>query len=357
MLSSVLLVSLLVSSSTSVSSEAGQPMDWSHGKPPLESIGELAFGEAGILFLADPQAASVFAIKTELKGSQSALSLLIESPDAQIAALLGTTAMNIAINDIAVHPKSGDLYLSVTRGSGAGSQPALVMVDGSGRFKHLTLENIDFMQKRLSAAVDDQRAQSITDLVYFDGRLYVAGLSNEEFASNLRSLAFPFDQGQDKTPIEIYHANHGAYETRAPIRTFLPYDIDGEAHLVAAYTCTPLVTFSVTDLKPGQKVRGKTVAELGGGNRPLDMLGYEKNGERFILMSNSRHGVIKIPTEDIGKVPALSQPVAGKQGLGYDSIQELDGVLQMTSAGPDAVAVLIREPDSKSLMLGTIELP
>ena len=68
--------------------------------------------------------------------------------------------------------------------------------------------------------------------------MYVAGLSNEEFASNFRRLAFPFNDHMDATSLEIFHVAHGRYETHAPVRTFMPFEIDGEPQILAAYTCT-----------------------------------------------------------------------------------------------------------------------
>jgi len=62
------------------------------------------------------------------------------------------------------------------------------------------------------------------------------------------------------------------YETQAPIRTFVPYEIDGREYVLAAYTCTPLVTIPFSDLQPGAKVHGTTIADLGSGNQPLDMV-------------------------------------------------------------------------------------
>ena len=38
------------------------------------------------------------------------------------------------------------------------------------------------------------RADTITDIAYDDGKLYVAGLSNEEFSSALRIVPFPFGE-------------------------------------------------------------------------------------------------------------------------------------------------------------------
>ena len=81
-------------------------------------------------------------------------------------------------------------------------------------------------------------------LATVEGKLVVAGLSNEEFASTLRVIAYPFKDKADPTAVEIYHGAHGRYETNAPVRTFVPYKIGGADYLMAAYTCTPLVKVS-----------------------------------------------------------------------------------------------------------------
>ncbi len=78
-------------------------------------------------------------------------------------------------------------------------------------------------------------------------------------------------------------------EDYAAIRTFVPFTIDGQPSLLAGFTCTPLVRFPLEGLK-GEKVRGTTVAELGNRNTPLDMVVYEKGGEKFLLMTNSPAG-------------------------------------------------------------------
>src|SRR5207247_52817 len=122
------------------------------------------------------------------------------------------------------------------------------------------------------ATAGNDRSQSITDLAYLQGQVIVAGLSNEEFASKLRTLDFPFKEAGRGTSVEIFHGNHGKLETRSPIRTFLAMEIAGKPNVLAAYTCTPLVTFPVSDLKSSEKITGKTIGELGQGNVPLDII-------------------------------------------------------------------------------------
>ena len=129
----------------------------------------------------------------------------------------------------------------------------------------------------------DQRLQAITDMAYIDDQIYVAGLSNEEFASNLRTIAYPFKDSDSGSSIEIFHGAHGKFETRSPIRTFAALQDDDEVNLLAAYTCTPLVRIPIGDLKPETKVRGTTIAELGNRNNPLDMVVYRERGPTITL--------------------------------------------------------------------------
>ena len=116
------------------------------------------------------------------------------------------------------------------------------------------------------------RTSTVTDMAYVDGSLLVAGLSNEEFSSKLRRIPFPFTDDATGTSLEIFHVSHGKWETAAPIRTFVPYD--GGRGILASYTCTPVVHFPLADLIPGVKIVGRTVADLGAMNQPLDMISF-----------------------------------------------------------------------------------
>ena len=54
---------------------------------------------------------------------------------------------------------------------------------------------------------------------------------------------------------------------------------------------------------------GTTIAELGAGNQPIDMVLYKKDGHEFLLMANTKHGVLKIATDAV-------RHAAGPQGSG-----------------------------------------
>jgi hypothetical protein len=133
------------------------------------------------------------------------------------------------------------------------------------------------------------------------------------------------------------------------------YEIDGEPSLLAAYTCTPLVKLPLADLKPGAKVKGTTVAELGNRNRPLDMIVYKKDGKDYVLMANSARGVMKVSLEGIGKAEAITAKVADKAGLKYETIADLKGVEQLDRFDKDHAVVLVRS--AGGLTLNAIELP
>ena len=137
----------------------------------------------------------------------------------------------------------------------------------------------------------------------------------------------------------------------------MAYDIAGQTHLLASYTCTPLVKFPVAEVKKGDKVKGTTVAELGNRNRPLDIIAYNKDGKDYALIANSARGVMKVGLEGVDKIEAITARVAvdGTAGLKYDTIKDLDGTLQLDKLN-DTTAVVIKKTD-KGTSLETVALP
>src|SRR5262249_37453825 len=121
------LVVSLAAATTSVSLSARPSLG-----PSLTSIGTLAFGADGTLFAADPTAATIFAIDLSA-GAGAAGTKDVPALDQKIAALLGTDVAQIAIRDMAVHPKTHNTYVSVMRGTGENAQPALIRIDGAGK--------------------------------------------------------------------------------------------------------------------------------------------------------------------------------------------------------------------------------
>jgi len=158
------------------------------------------------------------------------------------------------------------------------------------------------------------------------------------------------------TSIEIYHGAHGKFETKSPVRVFATYKIGDEDNLLAAYQCTPLVKIPVSQLKPGEKIKGTTVAELGNGNRPLSMIVYSKGGKDYVLMANNSRGLMKIQLDGVDKIEGITSKINGKAGLKYDTIKGMSGVHKVEVFDKDHALVLVQVKAGK-FDLNTIELP
>ncbi len=342
--------------------------DMKEGKPELKSAGPLAFGPDGILFVADTKAAAIVAISTgDTKPATGNQLLKVEGINQKIAALLGTTADQILIVDLAINPISRNAYLAVSRGRGPDAVPVLIRVKAHGNPEVFSVDKVKFSRAELpdppadatvgeGARARNQRQESITDIGFVDGRLFIAGMANEEFGSTLRAVPFPFKTVVGGTGVEIYHGAHGQFETRAPVRTFAPFKIGKEDHLLAAYTCTPLVQFPISELKPGAKIKGKTIAELGNRNRPIDMIVYQSEGKTYLLIANNSRGVMKITTENIEKAESITARVQDKQGLTYQTIESWTGVDQLDRFDSKH-AIVLRRAEGGSLNLETLALP
>ena len=364
------LVLLVLFATTSIAQDVSASL--TAGKAELQSAGVMTFGANGVLFVADSIGATIYALDTQDRTASTANSMTVTGLRDKVAGLLGTTPDQVLINDVVVNPISKNAYVSVARGLGPAATPVIVRVTPAGALSTLSLDNVRHSKVALpnpgnvGTGRGNARAQSVTDMGIADGRLFVAGLSNEEFASTLRSVPLPFPTSIDKgTSIEIWHGNHNRFETNAPVRVFVPYKIGSQQNILAAYTCTPLVKFDVANLKPGSKVVGTTIAELGSGNNPLDMIVYNKDGKEYFLMSNDRRGVMKLPTTNLGSIAAITarvpndvagpSGVQGTAGVPYETIATLTNVQQLDKFN-DQLA-LILQLNGGSLDLKTVPLP
>jgi hypothetical protein len=338
------------------------------GKVPLASAGALAFGPSGILFVGDSVGGSIVAIDTaDTKAPASAVKINVDGVDAKIAALVGITPDQVVINDVAVNPVSKNVYLSASRGRGPDAMPLIVRVDASGAVTPLSLDNAKHASVSLSDSPaanatgrQNPRMQTITDMVYVNGNILVAGLSNEEWSSALRSIPYPFTAAPKGATLQIWHSSHGQYETQSPIRTFVPYTIAGQQYVLAAYTCTPLVKIPVSALQPGAKVKGVEIADLGAGNQPLDMVPYKKDGHEYILIANSSFGVVKLKADKLESYPAINEPtVTDVAGVPYDKITSVSNVQHIAQIDASSVLLLTgkRGAAAGPINLSTMVLP
>jgi hypothetical protein len=339
---------------TTISKTAPATENLPVGKVPLTSAGPLAFGPNGVLFVGDSAGAMIVAIDTKDTKAAKTASINVEGVDAKIAGLVGVTPDQIVINDVKVNPISKNVYLSASRGKGPDAAPLIAKVDSKG---NVTLLSMDAEPNAEISLVDapasatgrggNPRMQTITGMNYLNGSLMVSGLSNEEWSSALRSIPYPFKTADKGATLQIWHSSHGRYETQAPIRTFVPYDIAGEKYVLAAYTCTPLVKIPVSDLKPGAMVKGAEIADLGAGNQPLDMVPYKKDGHEYILIANTSFGVVKLKADKLEGYPTIAEPQrTDVAGVPFDKVTSLQNVQHLAQIDASNVLVMTGHPGS-----------
>lgn len=343
--------------------------DFKIGKAEVKSMSVLAFGPEGILFVGDSKSGKIFALDLEDREKNASVeSFAIEDIESKLASLLGTDANGVIIHDLAVNPISQNVYLAVSRADAnqlgfwklpndIADASILLKVKADGSMEEVKLTNIKHSVSEVPNIVDegqqnwrkaDMRTEAITDMAYDDGRLYVAGLGNEEFASALRVLPFPFKKGGKYSTIEVFHVAHGKSETEAPIRTLLPYEIDGKKYILASYTCTPFVSIPVESIGVEKHIVSKTLAEFGFGNMPIDIVAYTARGKGAIMMSNTSKALIRINPENISQQKeGLTEPLKeGEYAVGMPhNVWSVVGVSHLANLNEDHLLALQRMPN------------
>ncbi|MEL6658733.1 MAG: hypothetical protein AAFP77_20905 [Bacteroidota bacterium] len=287
----------------------------------------LAFGPDHVLFVGDSKSGQIHAIPTKAEELKDPVPYNLTDFDRMLAKELDMDTRDLIINDLKIHPLSQEAYLAIKKGH-APDAPSMIAVvnpmSGDIRFLDVKESGATSISVKNPASAElkfwrDIPASSltITDIDYYDGNIYVAGLSNSEFASTLRKIAYPFSEKQEAVQsIEIYHAVHTQMETRAPIRTMAIAEVAGTPTLIASYTCTPLVTIPLSDIAEGKDVKGKTIAELGYGNTPIDMITYmsqEMDGsfDQKLLVTNKHRSGSLISMAAVAKAMTEGEGMEG----------------------------------------------
>ena len=329
----------------------------------------MAFGPDNVLFVGDSKSGVIHALSTKATPLKDPVPFNLHDVDKKIADKLGINSTDVIIQDMKIHPVSQEAYISVKRGYAPDAKSFIAIV--SPTKKDITFFNV------ANAAHSTVKVQgtpegisnfwrdipantlTITDIDYHKGNLYVSGLSNGEFASTMRVIPYPFNGEQAKvSSIEMFHTVHTQNETRAPIRTMIIEELDGVETLIAAYTCTPLVTFPVSDIKADGHIKSKTVAELGYGNVPIDMLIFDAqdfagNVDKKLLITNKYRSASVISIKDLEKAnkgKGLTSYTDGPEGLPIKPVP-LSGVMQIDDQNPMMLTLLRRNMDK-----GTVDL-
>ncbi len=334
----------------------------------INSISRLAAGPENVLFVADWKGARVHAITLPGAAQKPAgTTFNILDLDSVLSKQVG--GAKVTIEDMVVRPGTAEAYIGVSYG--AAKTPALIVVTSDQRARRVNLK----AAKSTSIALRDaptsnykfwrempERSFTVTDMKWRDGELFIAGLSNQDFASTLRRVHYPFDSKQSVTSVEIYHTGHNLIETRAPIRAMSFATWGGKPYLVAAYTCTPIVIIPLEDLKDGAHIRGKTIGELGYGNTPADMISFSKTEqgktEDFLLLVNFERGADVIPVSQVEAAsgrPGMDKVVPFGQIAGLDvTSAPLAGAMRVDNLDEKSFIIVRRQLEKDALQLVTI---
>jgi hypothetical protein len=333
---------------------------------PVRSVGPMLFPDADTLVVADWRGQELHAFKLPAATPAQPHPFNLRDVSAPIAKALHVRPELLRFEDMAFRPGTEMAYIALSIDRGAASTPAVVAVDGQGRVSVVPLGKLAQTTAHIADAPAADRkfwrdipesTLTVTDLAYHDGKLYVAGLGNGNFASTLRIYDFPFDDKATATTVEMYHPVHDQLETRAPIRKMAVVTLDGEPSLVAAYTCTPLVVMPLKALVDGAHVKGTTIAELGWGSAPVGMVTFDTPQGPQLLLANSAKSADLMPLSAIAaaaKQPSLSTPIqvpaSPLEGLKATYLP-LTGLAQVSLQDPQFIGALRRQPDTGAMQL------
>ncbi|MDB4458987.1 hypothetical protein N9059_00275 [bacterium] len=257
------------------------------GSPEIGQIDVLGFAPGGVLLIGDGSKQQVVAVNTgDVKKSGGKIKP-VTGFKSELASRLGVKAGEVEIIDMVVNSASEKVYFAVRKQDD--KSYVIVRIGSKGAMELVSLKNVEYAKVPLPKG-EKAPVTKITDVAWAGGRLVAAARCNEEFASKIFATNGALSHGKKEQiySAETYHVAHGRWETKAPMSTLIPYEEDGKHYIVGAFTCTPVVKYPLDDLKPGAKIKGISMIELGNGNRPLDMFAYEKGGKGSVLANTFR---------------------------------------------------------------------
>lgn len=355
--------------SRSASAQAG-------GSGPVRSISAMTFAPDGRLVVADWRSDALHALAIPPADAAADASFNVKDLDLVIAEAEGLTVDRVRPTAAAFDAATNRAIVAYAAGKGPDAPVRLAFVRADGGLEIvdpavMVEDSLSLSDAPPDATIWDEtpaRSLLVTDIVphaLLNGgtELLVAGLANADFASTLRRVPYPFDTAGavGSARIEMYHTVHNQIETRAPVRAMSVVELNGVEHLLAAYTCTPLVTVPLADLVDGASVRAKTIAELGFGNTPLDVvpfaIEYEGQVSQWVMVANAAMSADLIPLDAIAAAaaaPGIEEPVKVpfETTKGVAGLQmPITNLVRLVDQGPQFLLGLRRDPSSGDLEL------
>ncbi len=298
----------------------------------LKFAGSLEFSDTGTLFVGDNYNGAIYAFDmTAADAPESIMPVNVADIDVKIADILGVSPSAVAINDLAAHPISGEIFISVTRIGNFESAPAIIKIPQDGKLALTDLGSLPFQKQSLNNFPDQDTtfrprgvgknpplprdlakgniklsSLAIMDMEFYEGELFVSGVAYDNFLSSLRRIPYPFNGEQSAASVEIYHLSHDQYETRAPIRAMSIQEIDGKPQLIAAYTCSPIALIALDEIVDGEKITARAISDYGNG-QPLDMVSYSMQGQEMLFITNNSRSPQVIPVDSMNNAKVYTE--------------------------------------------------
>lgn len=124
----------------------------------IQSAAALGFSPDGVLFVGDNVGSAIYAFDMG-KGTAPAkpAPVDVDNIDVRVASILGVGPGAIQIKDMAVHPTTREIYISVARGYGSDAKPAIVRVDGNGNLTNIRLSEVKYTKQTLHDVPDGNK--------------------------------------------------------------------------------------------------------------------------------------------------------------------------------------------------------
>jgi hypothetical protein len=254
------------------------------GNPKIKTIEAIAFGPNGLLLIGG--GAQVVTVETRDTSPATWSKTEIANIDQLLAGKLGLEARDIEVRRLAVNPASHKAYVALQ--SLKTKDHAILTIDGEGNIAEFPLDNVKYTSYDLAAP--KVSITKVTDIAWAGGKIVAATQATDKFSSRVFTIN---PAAKDGSPTQIstktFHVGHNRWETQAPLRALMPYPENGKNSIVGSFTCTPVVRYDLEDTKDDEQVVGRSVVELGTGNTPRAMFGYERDGKKYILISVGRN--------------------------------------------------------------------
>ncbi|HLF92895.1 MAG TPA: hypothetical protein VJB14_05510 [Planctomycetota bacterium] len=278
----------------------------------------------------------------------------VQVPDlgAQLAKALSCGADEVVIHDIAAHPTTFAVFLSV--GKKGTPESRLFKVGADRKVVEVAVGELK------KAAVKLPDGTQPFDIAVTAKNVILSSTGRDRtFSSELHRVPLPLAEGKMlNAQTELYHASHKAWETKAPLVAMTAFTMGGKEYIVGATKCTPVVRIPVDEIGDKAKVKTTTIIELGGGNSPVSMMVYGQGPNQSLILTHlksAQEGAYKVSPAVLAEGTKVNEKAPNRGGKNAESIAAWKNAKKAALLGPTLAVAVIDQGGSLSLV--TLPLP